>query len=75
MGSLPAVKRAGGRGVGWGVKLTTHTCLMFQMGQGATADFNRNLSLQITFNPEPVKGSRKLRFPDFVTTAQDGGRL
>jgi len=21
------------------------------------------------------KGSRKLRFPDFVTTAQDGGRL
>ena len=21
------------------------------------------------------KGSRKIRFPDFVTTAQDGGRL
>jgi len=22
-----------------------------------------------------LEGSRKLRFPDFVTTAQDGGRL
>jgi len=22
-----------------------------------------------------LQGSRKLRFPDFVTTAQDGGRL
>ena len=23
----------------------------------------------------PPKGSRKLRFPDFVTTAQDGGKV
>ena len=28
--------------------------------------------LQARSDPE---GSRKLRFPDFVTTAQDGGRL
>ena len=28
--------------------------------------------LQVQRGPE---GSRKLRFPDFVTTAQDGGRL
>jgi len=28
--------------------------------------------LQVRRGPE---GSRKLRFPDFVTTAQDGGRL
>ena len=25
--------------------------------------------------PEVSEGSKKLRFPDFVTTAQDGGRL
>jgi len=30
------------------------------------------VSLQAWTGPE---GSRKLRFPDFVTTAQDGGRL
>ena len=30
------------------------------------------VSLQARRGPE---GSRKLRFPDFVTTAQDGGRL
>ena len=28
--------------------------------------------LEVRMGPE---GSRKLRFPDFVTTAQDGGRL
>jgi len=28
--------------------------------------------LQVWTGPE---GSRKLRFPDFVTTAQDGGRM
>ena len=30
------------------------------------------VALQAWIGPE---GSRKLRFPDFVTTAQDGGRL
>jgi len=30
------------------------------------------IPLQAWSGPE---GSRKLRFPDFVTTAQDGGRL
>ena len=32
----------------------------------------KSVSLQDWTGPE---GSRKLRFPDFVTTAQDGGRL
>jgi hypothetical protein len=32
----------------------------------------KTLLLQAWNGPE---GSRKLRFPDFVTTAQDGGRL
>jgi len=32
----------------------------------------KSVPLQASTGPE---GSRKLRFPDFVTTAQDGGRL
>jgi len=32
----------------------------------------KSVPLQAWTSPE---GSRKLRFPDFVTTAQDGGRL
>ena len=32
----------------------------------------KSVPLQTWRGPE---GSRKLRFPDFVTTAQDGGRL
>ena len=32
----------------------------------------KSVPLQARNDPE---GSRKLRFPDFVTTAQDGGRL
>jgi len=32
----------------------------------------KSVPLQAWTGPE---GSRKLRFPDFVTTAQDGGRL
>jgi hypothetical protein len=32
----------------------------------------KSVPLQVWRYPE---GSRKLRFPDFVTTAQDGGRL
>ena len=32
----------------------------------------KSVPLQAWSGPE---GSRKLRFPDFVTTAQDGGRL
>ena len=32
----------------------------------------KEVPLQARSGPE---GSRKLRFPDFVTTAQDGGRL
>ena len=33
---------------------------------------SKSVSLQVRRGPE---GSRKLRFPDFMTTAQDGGRL
>ena len=32
----------------------------------------KSVSLQAWSGPE---GSRKLRFPDYMTTAQDGGRL
>jgi len=32
----------------------------------------KSVPLQASTGPE---GSRKLRFPDFMTTAQDGGRL
>ena len=35
-------------------------------------DKGKAVPLQAWTGPE---GSRKLRFPDFVTTAQDGGRL
>ena len=33
---------------------------------------NKSVPLQAWTGPE---GSKKLRFPDFVTTTQDGGRL
>ena len=36
------------------------------------ASSGRAVSLQAWSGPE---GSRKLRFPDFVTTAQDGGKV
>ena len=39
---------------------------IFKHGKGKT------VPLQVWTGPE---GSRKARFPDFVTTAQDGGRL
>jgi hypothetical protein len=35
-------------------------------------DKGKSIPLQARRGPE---GARKLRFPDFVTTAQDGGRL
>ena len=37
-----------------------------------TVEKGKAVPLQAWTGPE---GSRKLRFPDFVTTAQDGGRL
>ena len=37
-----------------------------------SAGKGKAVPLQVWTDPE---GSRKLRFPDFVTTAQDGGRL
>jgi len=33
---------------------------------------NKSVSLQAWSGPE---GSRKLRFPDYMTTAQDGGKV
>ena len=41
---------------------------VFRSGKGK----GKAIPLQAWTGPE---GSRKLRFPDFVTTAQDGGRL
>jgi len=38
----------------------------------STTEKGKAVPLQAWTGPE---GSRKLRFPDFVTTAQDGGRL
>jgi hypothetical protein len=37
-----------------------------------SSTINKSVPLQAWTNPE---GSRNLRFPDFVTTAQDGGKL
>ena len=37
-----------------------------------TADKGKAVPLQAWSGPE---GSRKLRFPDFMTTAQDGGKV
>jgi len=36
---------------------------------------NVNVNQSLYSPGGPPEGSRKLRFPDFVTTAQDGGRL
>jgi len=41
---------------------------MYSKGKGK----GKTVPLQAWTGPE---GSRKLRFPDFVTTAHDGGRL
>ena len=54
-----------GRGVDH-LGLYTHTYLLIYIYKG------KAVPLQARRGPE---GSRKLRFPDFVTTAQDGGRL
>jgi len=42
--------------------------IIYKEGKGK----GKAVPLQAWTGPE---GSRKLRFPDFVTTAQDGGRL
>ena len=43
-----------------------------QTAIGIVSITRKSVPLQAWRDPE---GSRKLRFPDFVTTAQDGGRL
>jgi len=49
----------------WKLKLSKP---LKNMGKGK----GKGVPLQAWSGPE---GSRKLKFPDFVTTAQDGGRL
>jgi len=49
----------------WSV-LASYSVLLFRTSKG------KAVPLQAWTGPE---GSRKLRFPDFMTTAQDGGRL
>ena len=41
-------------------------------GSSSSSKKGKAVPLQAWTGPE---GSRKLRFPDFITTAQDGGRL
>jgi hypothetical protein len=45
-----------------------HICLQSQM----LSSLIKEVPLQAWSEPE---GSRKLRFPDFMTTAQDGGKV
>jgi hypothetical protein len=47
---------------------TVSQLLRFGIGKGK----GKAVPLQACADPE---GSRKLRFPDFVTTAQDGGKV
>ena len=42
------------------------------MGGGIYSKKDKAVPLQACSGPE---GSRKLRFPDFMTTAQDGGKV
>jgi hypothetical protein len=42
------------------------------VGYTARVHLNKAVPLQAWSGPE---GSRKLRFPDFMTTAQDGGKV
>jgi len=50
-----------------------HVCWKVQMNREASVKGKgKAVTLQAWTGPD---GSRKLRFPDFVTTAQDGGRL
>ena len=46
--------------------------MIFTSHQTFVKGKSKSVPLQARRGPE---GSRKLRFPDFVTTAQDGGRL
>jgi hypothetical protein len=43
-----------------------------KMGPGAETCKDKAVLLQAWRDPE---GSRKLRFPDFMTTAEDGGKV
>ena len=49
-----------------GIKKFTGVCHITGKGKG------KAVPLQVWSGPE---GSRKLRFPDFMTTAQDGGKV
>jgi len=53
--------------------------LLILQPEGGSNKGSRNVYLGVKAVPlqalRSPEGSRKLRFPDFVTTAQDGGRL
>ena len=49
-----------------------HTTTIVVVRRQKVKGKDKAVPLQAWTGPE---GSRKLRFPDFVTTAQDGGRL
>jgi hypothetical protein len=54
------------------VKFTLEEVTKVQRGCKGTALEGKAAPLQAWSDPE---GSRKLRFPDFMTTAQDGGKV
>jgi len=45
---------------------------VYRVANGVTTTISKVVPLQAWSGPE---GSRKLRFPDFMTTAQDGGKV
>jgi hypothetical protein len=49
-----------------------NTCIYIYPDYNNTPPKGKEVPLQVWSGPE---GSRKLRFPDLMTTAQDGGKL
>jgi len=52
--------------------LTHKECVLMQLKNCKVLSNGKAVPLQAHKGPE---GSRKLRFPDFVTMAQDGGKI
>ena len=66
------------RSAGKSLARSTSWCILFN---GENISFDASLVIYIEGKAIPLQawsgpeGSRKLRFPDFVTTAQDGGKV
>jgi len=60
----------GSKSIGWWEKLALRNFLICSLTEIVVK--GKAVSLQAWTGPE---GSRKLRFPDFMTTAQDGGKI